>query len=179
MTGWTSSLVLAQQDPELQILPDAAELVWGAVAFALLFLILWKFAFPAMGRMLDQRGERIQGQIESAEQQRTEAEELRRRYEESLADARNEANQIIEDARAQAERLRDEALSKAEDEAQQIRAKASEDLEADRARLAQELRGQVASLSVELAGKIVQRELDEEQHRALVDQYINELSGLN
>ena len=181
MTGWTNSLVLGVEgvDPELQILPDMAELVWGAVAFLLLFGLLWKFAFPKMGQMLDERGAKIQGQIEEAERQRTEAEQLRRQYEDALADARGEANKIIEDAKAQAERTKADAVAKAEGEAQQIVAKASEDLEADRARLVQELRGQVASLSVELAGKIVQRELDPEQHRALVDQYINELSGLN
>ena len=174
-------LVLAVEgrDPELQLLPDFPELLWGVVAFSLLMAFLFTFVFPKLNRTLDERSAKIQGQIEEAEAVRGEAEQLRKQYEEQLADARSEANKVIEDAREQAERLRQDVLAKAEEEAAQIVSRAREDAEADRGRLVQELRGQVATLSVELAGRIVQRELDEAQHRELVDQYINELSGLN
>ncbi|HEY8339623.1 MAG TPA: F0F1 ATP synthase subunit B [Egibacteraceae bacterium] len=161
------------------VLPDAAELIWGAVAFVLLLAVLvWK-VFPALNRMLEERAAKIQGQIEEAEAQRVEAEKLRRQYEEQLADARSEANRIVEAAREQAERVRADIVAKAEEEASQIVARARSDAEAERGRLIQDLRGQVATLSVQLASRIVQKELDAEQHRALVDQYINELSGLN
>jgi F0F1-type ATP synthase membrane subunit b/b' len=43
----------------------------------------------------------------------------------------------------------------------------------------QQLRGQVAALSVDLAAEIVNRELDEEQHRSLVDDYIEQLATMN
>ncbi len=161
------------------VLPDTAELLWGLVGFALLMVVMVKKVFPAMGTMLDERQAKIQGQIEEAESQRQEAEQLRRHYEERLADARSEAGGIVDDARAQAERLRGDIVAKAESEAEQIVTRAREDIAAERGRLVQDLRGQVATLSVDLAGKIVQRELDERQHRALVDEYIDQLSGLN
>lgn len=179
MTASTATAVLAETTGINNILPDAAELVWGAVAFVLLFLFLAKVAFPKLNATLDERGQQIQGQITEAEQARAQAERLRVQYEEQLADARNQANQLIEEAREQGERLRQDIVARAEDEAAQIVARAREDVDAERGRLVQELRGQVAGLSVELASKIVQRELDEERHRELVDQYINELSGLN
>lgn len=173
-------IVVAQEEGLAEwLLPDFAELVWGVVAFALLMGFLrWK-VFPTVGRTLDERGQRIQGQIEEAEAARTEGERLRRQYEEQLADARAQAATIIDEARAQAERLKADEQARAQEEAQQIIARARDDAEADRGRLVQELRGQVASLSVDLAGRIVQRELDPEQHRELVDQYINDLSGMN
>jgi F-type H+-transporting ATPase subunit b len=178
----TLPLVLAAvegADDGLQLLPDFAELLWGAVAFALLMgFLLWK-VFPKLNATLDERGAKIQGQIEEADNQRQQAEQLRRQYEEQLADARSQGNTIVEDARAQAERVRADVLAKAEEEAQQIRERARSDVEAERGRVVQDLRGQVAVMSVELAGKIVQRELDPERHRDLVDRYINELSGLN
>jgi F-type H+-transporting ATPase subunit b len=161
------------------VLPDFAELLWGIVGFVLLTLILRKFVFPPMAKMLDERSAKIEGQIEQAETERQQAEQLRRSYEEQLADARNQGNTLVEEARAQAERVRADVLAKAEEEAQQIRERARADVEAERGRIVQDLRGQVATLSVELAGKIVQRELNPDQHRQLVDQYINELSGLN
>jgi len=161
------------------LLPEFAELLWGFLGFAVLMAFMSKFALPRLNAMLDERGRAIQGQMEQAEATRVEAEEVRRQYQAQLADARNEADAIIDDARKTAERLRSDTVSRAEEEAAQIVAKAREDAEGARSRVIAELRGQVALASVELAGKIVQRELDPEQHRALVDQYINELSGLN
>jgi F-type H+-transporting ATPase subunit b len=178
------TIVLAVEEAEADglagwLLPDWAELVWGVVAFAILMGFLsWK-VFPAVGRMLDERAARIQGQMEEAEAVRAEAQTLRQQYEAQLADARNQAATIIDEAKVQAERLRADILAKAEEEASQLVVRAREDVDAERGRLVQELRGQVAALSVELAGRIVQRELDPDRHRSLVDQYINELSGLN
>jgi F-type H+-transporting ATPase subunit b len=184
MTTFATALVLATQAGEEAsgldlVLPAAAELIWGLVGFALLMAVLWARVFPLLNRTLDERAARIQGQIEEAERQRVEAEQLRRKYEEQLADARNQANEILDQARKDAERIRHDAVGKAEEEAAQVLARAREEAEAVRARLVQDLRIQVAVASVELAGKIVGRELDAERHRALVDEYINELSGLN
>lgn len=183
MTTFAAALVLATQAEEAAgldlVLPAQAELIWGFVGFALLMAVLWSRVFPLLNSALDERAARIQGQIEEAERQRVEAEELRRKYEAELADARNQANEILDQARKDAERIRHDAVGKAEEEAAQVVARAREDAETARGRLVQDLRGQVAIASVELAGKIVGRELDAERHRALVDEYINELSGLN
>lgn len=174
-----SRLVILAADEDLQLLPETAELVWGIVAFALLFAIIWRFALPGLNDALERRQQAIQGKLEEAEQVRTEAEELRRQYSEQLSDARDEANRIVEEARQDADRVRERRVEEAEREAEEIRQRARDDAEAERARLVQQLRGQVATLSVDLAGKIVHRELDAEQHRSLVDDYIEQLSRMN
>lgn len=174
MTPPATSVVLGQ----LQLLPETPELIWGAVAFTALMAILGFLVFPRLNQALDERTARVQGQIEDAEAVRGEAEQLRRQYEEQLAGAKDEAQRIIEEAREQGERIRSDAQAEAEREAQQIRARAREDAEAERSRVVQDLRNQVASLSVDLAGRIVERELDEQRHRDLVDSYIDNLSGM-
>ena len=161
------------------LLPDTAELIWGLFAFLVLFGFMWRFVFPQMNRMLDERSARIQGQLEQAEATRQEAEQLRSQYAEQLADARAEADRIREEAREDAERIRSERVSAAEEEADSIRASAREEAQAERGRVIADLRGQVAAISVDLASKIVQRELDADRHADLVDRYINELSSLN
>lgn len=161
------------------LLPEMAELVWGLIGFLILMAFMAKFAFPKINAMLEQRAAAIQGQITEAETARADAERLRRDYEAQLADARAQAATIIEEAREQGERLRADIVAKADQDAGQIVARAREEVEAERGRMMADLRSQVAALSVELAGKIVQKELDPAQHRALVDSYINELSGLN
>jgi F-type H+-transporting ATPase subunit b len=178
----TRLLILATQeggDQSLQLLPEWPELIWGAISFAGLLLVIGRYAWPRMNAMLEERRARIQGQLEEAENIRHEAEELRRRYQEQLKDARATANEIVEQARADAERVREQKVREAEEEAQAIRQRARDDAQAERSRLVQQLRTQVAALSVDLAGRIVHRELDEEQHRTLVDEYIDQLSRMN
>jgi F-type H+-transporting ATPase subunit b len=176
-------VLLATEDGEASgidlVLPDMAELIWGLVGFVLHFaFVVWK-VWPTLTQMLEERQQAIQGKLEEAEQIRTEAEELRRTYNERLRDARSKADEIVEEARADAERVREQKVAEAEEEAQAIRERAREDAEAERARVVQQLRSQVADLSVDLAGAIVHRELDEDQHRSLVDEYIEQLSSMN
>jgi F-type H+-transporting ATPase subunit b len=161
------------------VLPAAAELVWGAVAFGIVFFVLSKLAFPKVGQLLDDRAAAIQGKMEEADKKLVEAEQAKAEYEAGLADARGEANRIIEDAKQTAESLRRDIVAKAEDEAAGLLEKARADVVAERDRLLQELRTQVGTMSVELASRIVERELDGATHEDLVDEYIERLSSQN
>lgn len=161
------------------ILPAAAELVYGTVAFLLVFYILSKFAFPRLNTMLDDRRAAIQGKMEEAESRLQEAEQKKREYEESIRDARGEAARIIDQAKSQAEQVRANLVEQAEQEAAQIRERARADAAAEHDRTLSQLRGEVGELSVELASRIVGRELDASTHQALVDEYIENLSSSN
>lgn len=171
--------VAAGADPDLQLLPATAELIWGTIAFAILFAVLSGRVFPAMNKTLDERRAAIQGRIEEAETQLAEAEKTRREYEASLSEARNEASQIVEDAKAQGERLKADIVAKAEEEAAAIRQRAAAEAEAEKARALAELRGQVATLSTDIASKIVGAEVDQSRHDQLVDSFISQLSTNN
>ncbi|AXV08433.1 ATP synthase F0 sector subunit b [Euzebya pacifica] len=178
----TPMIVLATEagvDTELQLLPEIPELIWGFIAFSLLFIVISGRVFPQMNKALDERRAAIQGRIEEAEAQLAEAEKTRREYQESLSEARNEANQIIEDAKAQGERLKADIVARAEEEAAAIRARAASDSEAEKARALEELRGQVATLSTDIASKIVGAEVDQSRHDQLVDSFISKLSTTN
>lgn len=175
--GSTLTVFAADVDPDLQLLPDISELVTAPIAFALLFFVLWKFAFPRMNAMLEERRSAIQGQMQEAEAARAEVAAIQASQDEELAKARAEAAKIIDDARSQAETVAADVKVKAEAEASQLTTKAREDIEAERGRVLGDLRTQVAALSVELAGQIVGRELDASRHRDLVDSYIDQLSS--
>lgn len=161
------------------ILPATAELVYGAIAFVVVLVIMQRFAFPALTTVLDERREAIQGQMEAAEQAKQEAAQEREKYEAQLADAKGEANRVIEEAKQTAEQMRRDIVSKAEAEADAVKARAQSDIEAERERLLSELRTEVGQVAVALAGKIVDRELDPAAHQDLVDEYITSLSRTN
>lgn len=161
------------------ILPAAAELVYGAIAFVIVYFVISKLAFPKLNTMLEERRVEIQGKMEAAEASLQEAEESRRGYEASIRDARGEAARIVEDARGQAEQVRANLIAQAEEEAASIRERARADAASERERTLTELRGEVGRLSVELASRIVGKELDATTHQSLVDEYIQSLSRSN
>jgi F-type H+-transporting ATPase subunit b len=161
------------------VLPAQAELIWGLVGFALLFIIIQTKVWPGINKTLEARRAAIEDRIADAESQLAAAERTRREYDASLSDARSEAAQIVEEARGQAERLKADVLARAEEEAAAIKARAAADAEAERGRALAELRGQVASLSTDIASKIIGAEVDQSRHDQLVDSFISQLSSRN
>ena len=87
------------------ILPATDELVWGTISFVLLFLLMWKFAFPAIKKGMNDRTERIRADLDAADTAKTEATVVLDGYKAQLADAKAEAGRIIEEARQAADAL--------------------------------------------------------------------------
>jgi F-type H+-transporting ATPase subunit b len=156
--------------------PHWEELLVGALAFAVLFFFVWKWVLPRLGKLLDERRDKIQGELERAEQTRRSAEQELEQYRQQLAQAREESNKIIEEARRSAEQVRADIQAKAEREAAATVAKAQDEIRAERDRVFQELRSEVAEISVELAGRVVGESLDAKTHQRLIDEYLDEVA---
>lgn len=157
------------------VLPDWSELIAGVIAFAIVFFFIWKWALPAINKMLEGRQQAIVGKLEEAESAKTEAQSLLDDYRAQLNEARAKSNEIIEEARRAAEALRTEVTGRANTEAEQIVAKAREEAASEHARLLAETRREVANLSIDLAEKVVGQALDRETQLGLVERYITEL----
>jgi F-type H+-transporting ATPase subunit b len=142
------------------------------------FVVLARYAFPRLNQGLRQREEKIRGDLERAEEARKESEGTLQRYEQQLQEARAEANRIIEEARKTSESMRRDLLAKAEDESRAVVARAQEEIRAERDRAVQELRGQLATWSVDLAERVVGESLDKKRHLQLVEEYIDEVAGM-
>jgi F-type H+-transporting ATPase subunit b len=157
--------------------PHWEELIVGAVAFAILFYFMKKWVLPRINTLLEERRQKIQGELENAEHTRTEADGILQEYRAQLASAREESAGIIEEARRTAEQFRRDAEGRAEEESQAIVARAQDEIRAERDRVFQELRSQIGEISVELAARIVGQSLDESAHQRLIDQYIDEVAA--
>jgi len=165
-------------DPE-HLYPHLEELIIGAIAFGVLFFFVAKWVLPRLGKLLDERRAKIQGSLEEAEKAKQDADSMLEQYQEKLRDAGSEAGKVIEEARKTAEQMRKDLLAKAEDESRQIVAKAQEEVRAERDRAVQALRRELAEASVELAARVVGESLDKERQLRLVEQYIDEVSGMS
>lgn len=162
-----------------KIIPLGVELYVNLAAFAVLFVLLAKFAFPPITKMLDERAEKIRESLEKAEDTRIEAERLLEEYRQQMAEARAEAAKIIEQGRTVAENMKAEILAKAREEAEAEKAKALEAIKAERAAAVAELQAKVAELSVAVAGKIIGEQLTPEEHEKLIERYIAEVGSLD
>jgi F-type H+-transporting ATPase subunit b len=160
--------------------PHWPELIVAAIAFGVLFVFMSKFAIPRINQMLEARRQKIQGDLQKAEESKAEAQKLLDDYRAQLSGAREEANRVIEQARKTAEQLRKDMEAKAEKEYQAIVGRAQEEIRAERDRVFEELKAQVGELSVAIAGKVVGKALEKEkdQHLKLVDDYIKELGAM-
>jgi F-type H+-transporting ATPase subunit b len=158
------------------ILPEPNEILWGGLAFLIVFILLSKFAFPALRKGMEARSAKIEGDLKAAESAKAESDKVLAEYRAQLADAKAESNRIIEEARVQAEAVRKDMLVRAEADAAAVRTKATEDIAAQAERVKADLQTHVKTLSIELAEKVVGSNLDRGANEALVDRYIAELN---
>ncbi len=158
------------------LLPATSEIVWGSIAFLVVFAALAKFGLPAARKAIEARTSKIEGDLKAAADAKVAAEKEGATYRAQLGDAKGEASKIVEDARAQAETVRKDVLARAETEAADIRFKAAADADAQGDRVKLELQSHVRGLSIDLAEKVVGKNLDRATNEALVDQYISQLA---
>ncbi|HCB34119.1 MAG TPA: ATP synthase F0 subunit B [Acidimicrobiaceae bacterium] len=159
------------------IIPAWDEVIWGSLAFLILLVVMWKFAYPAIRKAMEGRTARIQAEIDAAAAANREAQELRARYDARLVEADAEAARIVEAARGEAERVRRERLAAIEPEIAERRAQAEADIEAARVRALADVRSQITSLAVGAASQVVMASLDADAHRRLIDDYIDNVGG--
>lgn len=151
-----------------------SQLVNFALIVGLLYLLLYK---PILSR-LDERASRIRKGLEDAEQAEQVRTEAQRHYQEEIEHARREAREIVEQATRAAEQQRQEILARAREEAHALvlRAQQQAQREIQEGQIA--LRQEVVNLSIAAAGRLLQREIDDEQHHALVQEFIRETEQL-
>lgn len=160
------------------LIPDWNEVIAGIIAFVIVFFFVWKWAVPALNKILEARQQAIRAELEAAEATKVEAQSLRDDYREQLAGAKAEAAQIVDEGRTAGEQVKADVVARAEAEADQIRARADSEIAGERERVSGELRREVASLSIDVAEKVVGSNLDDARQRELVDRYIDDLGGV-
>ena len=158
------------------LLPDLSELIIGALAFAIVFVILWRVLLPRIQQTLAERTDAIEGGLKRAEETQAEAKQTLEQYQAQLAEARHEASRLRQDAQEEGARILAELRAQGEAERQRLGAAAHEQIEADRAQAIRALRTEMGSLAVELASRVVGEALDEDaRQRRVVDRFLEQL----
>lgn len=140
----------------------------------ILFVLLRIFLFKPINKMLDERTQSVQKDIDDAERAKKEAEELKEQYAASLSEAKEEAGKLLRQAHDEAETEREAIIRRSHEEAESIVSAAGETIENERRRVIRQAHSQIADLAIEAASKIVGANLDDEKNRRLVDEFLSE-----
>lgn len=163
---------------EYPVLPHLGELIFGIVAFVILYVVVARKVVPRLEELFSERAAAIEGGMEKAEQAQAEAAAALEEYRSRLAEARQEASRIREEARAEGAAIIAELREQAQTEAARITAGAHQQIEAERQQAVVQLRAEVGRLAIDLASRIVGESLeDEARQRRVVERFLDDLDA--
>ena len=153
--------------------------IWHILAtIANLLILAWiikKLLFKPVKNIIAQRQGQVEEIYRNAEEASAQAEHDRQLYSEKLAGAQDEADTIVKAATQRADRLGEEIIAGAKAKAADTVKKAEAEIAQEKKKAMNELKNEVAEISVEIAKSVVEREIKEEDHRELIDSFIEKL----
>jgi F-type H+-transporting ATPase subunit b len=149
------------------------------IAFLLVLGFIAKYVLPPLRKAMNDREAQIRNSIQSAEDARRDAERLDAERRQLLEAARDEARGIVDQANQMAEQLRIEGRQRGQEEYERLLQGARSEIELERQRARDEVMADIGALVLQAAESVIGAGLDDERHRALVDQAISaaEASG--
>ena len=156
--------------------PDYGLIFWMFIAFGVLFLILWKFAWPVILKSVDQRADLIDKGVEYAQEAKIQLDNARSEAEEYLNTARKEQAQILRDADKMKTQIIEQARVAAQTEAQKVMDNAKLQIQQQQKEAQQQFRNQVSEFAIQIVGKIVKNQMkDDEAQNKLVDSMLDQI----
>ncbi|EJU9973995.1 F0F1 ATP synthase subunit B [Vibrio alginolyticus] len=146
-----------------------ATLLGQAISFALFVWFCMKYVWPPLMRAIEERQKKIADGLQAAERAAKDLDLAQANASDQLKEAKRTATEIIEQANKRKSQILDEAREEAQAERQKILAQAEAELEAERNRARDELRKQVATLAVAGAEKILERSIDKDAQKDILD----------
>lgn len=155
-----------------QILISLANLV-------ILFLLMKKFLYKPVHKMLDERQKAVDSQYEEADEAKRIAEEDRDRWEQKMQSAEETANEILQNATDNASRRGDAIIAEAKDKADGIVRSAETEAELQRLKAEDDIKNDIVTLSASLTEKLLSREINTDDHKAFIDSFIEDIGDGN
>lgn len=145
------------------LIPDSGLLFWMLLIFAIVFVILAKFGFPVITKMIAKRRDHINDSLRLAEEAEVKLGQMKQEHARIIAQAREEQNRILKEAAQERDNIIRQAQTQAQDEARKILDEAKTRIDAEKESALREIRGQVALLSVRIAEKVMRKDLSSDQ----------------
>lgn len=140
-----------------------------------LFLVMKKFLFKPVMKMIADRQQEIDDLYADAGKAKEEAQQLQSEYKQKLSAAQETSDRLVKEAMARGQSREEEIIRQANLEADAIRTKASADIAQEKKKAINEAKDEISVIAMAIAGKVVGRELSADDQSDLVDSFINEL----
>jgi F-type H+-transporting ATPase subunit b len=170
-------LQAAEEAPKGPFAINPGVSLWTLVVFGILLVVLARTAWPAILRAVEERERKIRDEIEAAQRANEEAQRVLADYQQKLAAARAEAQELVAAGRQAADKVREEILARARTEHEELIARARREIVAEREKALADLRREAVELSLAAAGRVLERNLDTESDRRLVQEYLSSLKS--
>jgi F-type H+-transporting ATPase subunit b len=166
----------AQEEPRRGLLdPHAGLMFWTLLIFVALWLVLRKYAFPAIFAAVEARERALEEAIASAKRDREEAAKLLEEHRRQIDAARADAQRLIAEGAKAGEKIRTEMIEAARHQQQEILDRARQEIGIERDRAIAELRREAVELAIRGASKVIERNLDDDTNRKIVEDFLGEL----
>lgn len=160
--------------------PDYGLIFWMFIAFGVLFLVLWNFAWPMILKSVDERADLIDKGVEYAQAAKEQLDNARQEAESYLNDARRQQADILRDADKMKTQIIEQARVAAQAEAQKVMDSAKLQIQQQQKEAQQQFRNQVSEFAIQIAGKIVQNQMKQDQAQdRLVNSMLDEIEKNN
>ena len=146
------------------------------VNFTIVLLVLWKWAYKPIVRLLDERQHKIEKSVKDAQEIEARLQRLDGEREEALIISRKEAKARVEEALAGAEVRRQEILEKAKADVERVIAQGKQQLAVEREAMMRDARKELAEIVVEASRKIVASEINEKKAASLAEEVIRKMA---
>ena len=170
------ALAVVQEGKADLLSPNGGLMFWTIIIFVLLLIVLSRFAFKPMLAAVEARERALQAAIDAAKRDREEAERVLAEHRAQLEKARGEAQKLIADGRATAEKLSADLLAQTKAQQQELLERARREIENDKNNAIAALRREAVDLAIAGASKVIERNLDSDANRKLVESYLGSVS---
>jgi len=152
-------------------------ILYTLITFALLLVILWKFAWGPIVKGLEQREESIHGAIDQAQKDREEAEQVLKQYEEKLKTASSEIAERLTKADKEAQARVEQAKEQAREEGEKLIAKAKQEIDSQMEKVSAELKAEVADLAASIAAAAISESFDKEDQLRIIKRRLEQVEN--
>lgn len=139
--------------------------------------LIKRFLFKPINEMLAKRKAMADAQISDATKAKEEAIAMKNEYEQNMQEARTKAGEILSSAQKTAAIQSEEILKEANAQAAALKEKAEKDIAQEKRKAVNEIKDEIGGMAVEIAGKVIEREISEEDHTKLIDEFIANVGG--
>lgn len=160
--------------------PDFGLIFWMFVAFAILFVILYKWGWPAIMKGVESRADFIDKGVEYAQNAKEQLDNARAESDKYIAEAHRRQADMLREADKMKTQIIEEAREAAQKEAKKVMDSAMQAVEQERKEARRQMRDELGALALDIATKVVKGQMaDEKAQTALVDSLLDDMNTQN